>query len=175
MMLSEKIKVVRGDITQMRCDAIVNAANTELVLGSGVAGAIKAKGGPRIQRECDRIGQVPLGEAAVTEAGTLNAKYVIHAAGMRPGGRVDENSLRSTTLNSLKRAQEKGIKTIAFPAIGTGVGGLPLERCAKIMIDCVIGYLDSNQGSIEILYLVLFDEHAFQVFNSYLEERRSNI
>ena len=76
MMLSEKIKVVRGDITQMRCDAIVNAANTELVLGSGVAGAIKAKGGPRIQRECDRLGSIPLGEAVVTEAGTLNAKYV---------------------------------------------------------------------------------------------------
>jgi O-acetyl-ADP-ribose deacetylase (regulator of RNase III) len=169
MDFKEKIEIRKGDITDMEVDAIVNAANTDLVLGSGVAGAIRKKGGDSIQEECDKIGSIPLGEAAVTGAGNLRANYVIHAAGMHLGGSVSERSLRDATWNSLLRADEKGVKTIAFPAIGTGVGGFPIDRCAKVMIDMVFEYLKSKKTSIEKVYFVLFDEQTYRVFSEYLK------
>ena len=113
-----------GDITQAQVDAVVNAANTDLLLGAGVAGAIRRAGGPAIQEECNRLGPIPLGEAALTGGGQLTAHYVIHAAGMQLGSGVTADSCRLATLNSLRRAGEKQLKSIAFPAIGTGVGGL---------------------------------------------------
>src|SRR5215467_11396920 len=103
-----RIVTRQGDLTESDCEAIVNAANTDLMLGAGVAGAIRKKGGPRIQAECDKIGPIALGEAAVTGGGNLKARYVIHAAGMDLGGGVSEQSLRDTTRNSLRRATEKG-------------------------------------------------------------------
>lgn len=153
----------------MDVDAVVNAANTDLILGSGVAGAIRNKGGPSIQSECDGIGPVPLGEAAVTGAGDLKAKYVIHAAGMRPGGAVTRESLVNSTRNSLLKADENGAASIAFPAIGTGVGGFPLGECAEIMINTVSGYLNSEERSIKAVYFVLFDEDAYRVFQETLK------
>src|ERR1700689_269137 len=117
----------QGDITQARFDAIVNAANNDLILGGGVAGAIRAKGGPSIQQECDKLGPIPMGEAAITGAGKLKARYVIHAASMRLGGSTSEAALRDLTRNSLKRAIEQGLKSVAFPAIGTGIAGFPIE------------------------------------------------
>src|SRR5689334_25385013 len=107
------ISLRQGDITDATVDAIVNAANTQLLLGAGVAGAIRRKGGPTIQQECDAVGPVALGEAALTGGGRLNAPYVIHAASMRLGGTTDEKSLRGATLNSLKRATEKQLTSIA--------------------------------------------------------------
>ncbi|HSE84476.1 MAG TPA: macro domain-containing protein [Thermodesulfobacteriota bacterium] len=169
MSLRDKIRIKRGDITEMEVDAIVNAANTDLLLGSGVAGAIRRKGGDLIQKECDKIGSIPLGEAAVTGAGNLKAKYVIHAAGMHIGGGVGEDSLRATTKNSLLRADEKGVRTIAFPAIGTGVGGFPVDECARVMIDTVSEHLKNEKTSIEKVYFVLFDEGAFNAFDEYLK------
>lgn len=169
MSLKDKIIITRGDITEMKVDAIVNAANTDLLLGSGVAGAIRRKGGDSIQKECDKIGPIPLGEAAMTGAGNLEAKYVIHAAGMYLGGGVVEDSLRTTTKNSLLRADEKGIHTIAFPAIGTGVGGFYVDRCARVMIDTVSEHLKNEKTSIEKVYFVLFDEGTFNVFDEYLK------
>jgi O-acetyl-ADP-ribose deacetylase (regulator of RNase III) len=166
----EKIEIVKCDITEMEVDAIVNAANTSLFLGSGVAGAIRKKGGDVIQAECDKLGPVPLGEAVVTGAGNLKAKYVIHAAGMNLGGSVSEDSLRKATKNSLLRAEEKGVKTIAFPAIGTGIGGFPVERCAEVMIDTVLEHL-YGESSIEKVYFVLFDAAAFSVFKRYLDQK----
>ena len=148
MDLKDKIIVTQGDITDIEVDAIVNAANTRLLLGSGVAGAIRRKGGDSIQRECDKIGSIPLGKAIVTGAGKLNAKYVIHAAGMHLGGSVSEEPLREATNNSLLRADEKGVKTVALPAIGTGVGGFPLNRCAQVMIDIVVEYLKNEKTGI---------------------------
>jgi O-acetyl-ADP-ribose deacetylase (regulator of RNase III) len=171
MGLKDKIIIMQGDITDMEVDAVVNAANTSLILGSGVAGAIRKKGGDSIQKECDKIGSIPLGEAVVTGAGKLKAKYVIHAAGMYLGGSVSEKSLREATRNSLLRADEKGVKTIAFPAIGTGVGGFPLDRCAQVMIDIVSQHLKNEKTSIERVCFVLFDEQTYRVFDDCLRRR----
>ena len=172
--LKERIVVIQGDITNIQADAIVNAANTDLILGAGVAGAIRRKGGESIQEECRKIGSIPLGEAALTGGGSLKAKYVIHAAGMRLGGRVGEHSLKNATKNSLRRADEKGIKTIAFPAIGTGIGGFPTERCAEVMIDVVLSHLEGGKTSIEKVFFVTFDEHTFRVFKEHLDTKISN-
>jgi O-acetyl-ADP-ribose deacetylase (regulator of RNase III) len=153
----------QGDITDAGVDAVVNAANTRLQLGAGVAGAIRRKGGPTIQQECDAIGPVSLGEAAITGGGQLKAQYVIHAASMHLGGLTSEGSLRDATVNSLKRATEKQLKSIAFPAIGTGVAGFPLERCAEVMLEEVRKHL-SGLTSLEQVSFVLFDEPALKAF-----------
>ena len=166
-----RIMIKQGDITDMEVDAIVNAANTDLVLGSGVAGAIRKKGGDTIQKECDNIGRIPLGQAVITGAGKLKSKYVIHAAGMELGGIVTEESLRNATKNSMIRAEGKGIKTVAFPAIGTGVGGFPITECARVMIDTVIDHIKSSQN-IETVYFVLFDGKSFIVFDDYLKSKK---
>ena len=160
---------MKGDITELEVDAIVNAANNDLVLGAGVAGAIRTKGGPRIQEECDRIGSIRLGEAAVTPAGNLKAYYVIHAASMQMGGQTTAESLRSSTRNSLLRAEEKGLKTIAFPAIGTGVAGFPMQECAEIMISELLEHLKSRT-SLEKIYFVLYDDAALKTFEETYEK-----
>ncbi len=161
--MSARIYFTKGDITEAEVDAVVNAANNDLQLGAGVAGAIRTKGGPRIQEECDRIGPVRLGETAVTTAGNLKAYYVIHAASMQLGGRTTAESLRNSTRNSLLRAEEKGFKTIAFPAIGTGIAGFPMQDCAEIMIGEVLEHLKSRT-SLEKIYFVLFDDAALKTF-----------
>jgi O-acetyl-ADP-ribose deacetylase (regulator of RNase III) len=164
-----KILFVKGDITEMAVDAVVNAANTDLMLGAGVAGAIRRKGGPRISEECERVGPIPLGEAAVTTAGNLKAFYVIHAASMRLGGKTTADSLRQSTHNTLQRAEEKAFKSIAFPAIGTGVAGFPMEECARIMIQEVLHHL-KRRTSLEKICFVLYDDSGLKVFQETYEE-----
>jgi O-acetyl-ADP-ribose deacetylase (regulator of RNase III) len=159
----DKIKISQGDITDSALDAIVNAANNDLILGAGVAGAIRSKGGPEIQKECDRIGSIPLGEAAVTSSGKLKAKFVIHAASMQLGGRTSEENLRASTRNSLQRASERKIESIAFPAIGTGIAGFPLDRCAQVMLEEVRDHL-AGETSVRLVEFVLFDRAAFDAF-----------
>ena len=161
--MQAKIFFLMGDITDMAVDAIVNPANTDLVLGAGVAGAIRRKGGGRIQEDCDAIGPIRLGEAAVTTGGNLKALYVIHAASMRLGGQTTAESLRLATRNTLLRTEEKTIKSLAFPAIGTGVAGFPMEECARVMLTEVLQYLKSR-SSLEKIYFVLYDAAALQVF-----------
>jgi O-acetyl-ADP-ribose deacetylase (regulator of RNase III) len=162
-----KIVLRKGDLTEAAVDAIVNAANNDLILGGGVAGAIRAKGGPSIQAECDKLGPIPIGEAAITGAGKLCARYVIHAASMLLGGRTSETALRDSTRNSLKRATEQGLKSIAFPAIGTGIAGFPIERCAVAMLEEIRDHL--REGTpLERVELVLFDEHALGEFQDAL-------
>lgn len=158
-----KVNIRQGDITGTPVDAIVNAANNDLKLGGGVAGAIRAKGGPSIQQECDRLGPVRVGEAAITGGGNLPARYVIHAASMRLGGRTTEPSLREATRNSLLRAKEKGLESIAFPAIGTGIAGFPLDRCAEIMGAEVRDHL-KGETSLKQVEFVLFDGPSLYVF-----------
>ena len=158
-----KIHFTKGDITDMAVDAIVNAANNDLVLGAGVAGAIRRKGGPRIEEECERIGPIALGASAVTTGGNLKALYVIHAASMKLGGRTTADSLRLATRSALLRAEEKAIKSIAFPAIGTGVAGFPMEECARLMLQEVLGHLKSR-SSLEKVYFVLYDDAALKTF-----------
>jgi len=161
--MSGRVALLEGDITAQAVDAIVNAANSRLVLGSGVAGAIRSRGGPSIQEECDRIGPIAVGEAAVTGAGALPARFVIHAAGMPPGGAATEASVRSAMRAALARANERGCKTIAVPAIGAGVGGVPLQRCAEILLEEARAHL-ATPTSLEEIRFVLFGEPAYRVF-----------
>ena len=157
------IEIIQGDITEADTEAIVNAANNDLELGGGVAGAIRRKGGPAIQEECNQIGRVPIGEAAITGGGKLKAKYVIHAASMQLGGRTTAESLEASTRNSLRRAEEKKVKSIAFPAIGTGIAGFDTKRCAEIMLRVVSEHL-KKKSSLERVVFVLYDEPARKIF-----------
>lgn len=162
-----KIDLQQGDITDAAVDAVVNAANTQLQLGAGVAGAIRRKGGPTIQQECDVAGPISLGEAAITGGGQLNARYVIHAASMHLGGLASEGSIRDSTRNSLKRAEEKQLTSIAFPAIGAGIAGFPLSRCAQVMLEEVRNHLNASSSLQQVLF-VLFDASALNVFQKTL-------
>jgi len=174
MSVADKIEILQGDLTEMETDAIVNAANNDLQLGGGVAGAIRRKGGPAIQQECDAIGTIPVGAAAITSGGRLKARYVIHAASMQLGGRTTAESLRASTRNSLARAAEKGLKSIAFPAIGTGIAGFPMRDCAAIMLDEVVKHL-RGKTSVERVRFVLFDHAAREVFDQAWNETRHTL
>jgi O-acetyl-ADP-ribose deacetylase (regulator of RNase III) len=161
--ISEKIVIQQGDLTDMDTDAIVNAANNDLQLGGGVAGAIRRKGGEEIQRECDAIGSIPVGYAAITGGGKLKARQVIHAASMQLGGRTTAANLRNAVVHSLRIAAERGLKSIAFPALGTGIAGFPIDECASIMLQETAQHL-KGETSLEKVYFVLFDERACDVF-----------
>ncbi|MCK4352571.1 macro domain-containing protein [candidate division WOR-3 bacterium] len=163
------IKLIQGDITELDVDAIVNAANSHLQLGGGVAGAILRKGGQSIQDECDKIGFAPVGEAVITTGGHLKAKYIIHAVGPRMGEGNEDNKLLNATLNSLKIAQEHKLESIAFPAISTGIFGYPLDKCAKIMLKTTKEFLAKNNIPKEVIFC-LYDDTAYQVFDIVKQE-----
>ena len=149
---NKTLELSEGDITELHTDAIVNAANSSLILGAGVAGAIRAKGGPTIQRECDEIGGCPVGGAVITGGGNLKARHVIHAVGPRKGEGDEEEKLRNATLSSLKVADDNGLKSIGFPAISTGVYGFSIERCAEIMLSATIDYLQGETGLVRVVF-----------------------
>src|SRR5580704_2765719 len=134
MSLADRIVFEQGDLTEMDVDAIVNAANNDLQLGGGLAGIIRRKGGDAIQRECNEIGAIPVGGAAITSGGKLKSRHIIHAASMQLGGHTTARALRSSTAHSLRIASENGLRTIAIPAVGTGIVGFPLSECADIML-----------------------------------------
>jgi len=158
-----RIVLLEGDITEQQVDAIVNAANSALVLGSGVAGAIADRGGPSIGEACRVLGPIEVGEAAVTGAGDLAARIVIHAAGMPPGGQASEESVRASLRAALALADREGCHTLACPAIGAGVGGLSLQACAEISLDEARRYAEAG-GRLEEIRFVLFGEPAFRLF-----------
>jgi O-acetyl-ADP-ribose deacetylase (regulator of RNase III)/ADP-ribose pyrophosphatase YjhB (NUDIX family) len=189
-----EIKIVQGDITELKVDAIVNAANNELVMGGGVAGAIKKKGGKVIEDEAVKKGPIEIGDAVATSAGKLPAKYVIHAAtmaldfsrhankiegGIPPAstgdcaGKTDEVKIRNSCKNALRVAEELKIKSIAFPALGCGVGGFPLLASAKIMSQEVFRHIKEDGSQLKEVIFCLYDKEAFDIFNkgiiSYLE------
>jgi len=163
------LELVKGDITELSCDAIVNAANAQLVLGGGVAGAIRRKGGPAIGAECSKIGGTFVGGAVITGAGNLKAKYVIHAVGPQMGEGDEDNKLKNATLNSLKLADKHKLHSIAFPAISTGIFGYPVDRCAKIMLSTIIDYLKDNTG-IKKVTMCLFDDKILGIFQNQLKK-----
>ncbi len=180
-----KIEIRQGDITnQPDIDAIVNAANTELWLGSGVAGAISARGGPEIEREAVAKGPIRLGEAVETIAGNLPNSYVIHAAAMgyrdedrdvpkREGSQSSAEIIRLATTNSLKIADRLGCGSIAFPALATGVGGFPVDECAQVMMGAARSYADSHpQSSLNRVVFVLFGAGDYKAFERELEASR---
>ncbi len=164
---NSKIKLVQGDITELDTDVIVNAANAQLILGGGVAGAIRRKGGPKIQDECDKKSPTFVGGAVITTGGNLKAKHVIHAVGPRMGEGNEDQKLKNATLNSLKLMDEHELKSIAFPAISTGIFGYPIDRCAKIMIATAKDYL-SEDTQIEVVIFCLYTSSDFQVFEEEL-------
>ncbi|MCL5266026.1 MAG: macro domain-containing protein [Chloroflexi bacterium] len=157
------ISLFQGDITELATDAIVNAANNHLWMGAGVAGAIKRAGGQEIEDEAVKKGPIPVGEAVVTHAGRLKAEYVIHAAVMGLDLTTDAHKIRAATVNSLRRAEELGLKSIAFPALGTGVGGFPLDEAAEIMIGAVRDHL-SRPTSLEEVVFALRGHDAYHAF-----------
>ena len=162
------VELAQGDITDMATDAIVNAANAQLILGGGVAGAIRRKGGPSIQEECDRIGGTHVGGAVITGGGNLEARHVIHAVGPRMGEGDEDAKLRDATLNSLRLADQHHLASIALPAISTGVFGFPIDRCAAIMLGTTIEYLKTGHAGLSRVVFVLFDEASLRVFEDKL-------
>ena len=165
-----ELELIQGDITEMDTDAIVNAANARLKMGGGVAGAILRKGGWEIQEECDRIGGTYVGGAVITTGGKLKAKYVIHAVGPRMGEGDEERKLASATRNALKVADEHGLKSIALPAISTGIFGFPMDRAAEIMLRTTIDYLREGDTGLERVVYVLWGDDAYRTFESTLQK-----
>lgn len=158
------IEVLQGDLTQQDVDAIVNAANNDLELGAGVAGAIARAGGPTIQAECRAIGRIAVGDAAITGGGNLQARNVIHAASMGlGGGRTTAESLRTATRRSLEIANARGLRSVAFPAVGTGVAHFPMDECARIMLEEVAAHGQGTTSVTQVRF-VLFGSEAEAVF-----------
>ena len=164
-MAMTNVHIEKGDLAGYEVDAVVNAANNDLILGGGLAGAIARRGGPEIQAECDRHGPVKIGQAAITTAGRMPAKHVIHQASMRLGGRATAESLRHSTRAVLALAEENGIETLALPATGTGIAGFPTDRCAEIMLEEVRAHIDGRTGLTDV-YFVLFDAATAETFRS---------
>ncbi len=159
------LSLVEGDITKEEADAIVNAANSRLAGGGGVDGAIHRAGGPSIMQECRKIGGCPTGQAVITTAGNLKAKYVIHTVGpVYQGGTKGEAALlRSAHLESLKLASLKKLKSVSFPAISTGVYGYPVDEAAHIALRTVTDYLREH-ADIELVRFVLFGRNTYEIF-----------
>ena len=163
------LRLVEGDITEMETQAIVNAANENLVLGAGVAGAIRAKGGPSIQEECDAIGPTPVGRAALTRAGDLKADYVIHAVGPRWGEGDEEAKLAGAIRSSLDLAATKGLTSIALPAVSTGIFGFPVGEAARISIRTAGEHLKTGT-SLQLIVFCLYGRETYDVFREALAE-----
>ncbi|MFA5134611.1 MAG: macro domain-containing protein [Patescibacteria group bacterium] len=155
-----RIEIVQGDICEQRTDALVNAANTELLHGGGVAAAIVHAGGSAIQEESNAIAPIPLGEAAVTGAGKLKVKFIIHAATMELGSLASSQTVSAALENSFKRAIELGIASVALPALGAGTGGFPKDACAELSIAAALRF----GGTLRNIVFVLRDPETFKHF-----------
>lgn len=167
--MKSRIQIIRGDITKLEVDAIVNAANSSLMGGGGVDGAIHRAGGPTILSECreivTRLGRCATGNAVITSGGNLPAKFVIHTVGpvWHGGNRNEVQLLENAYLNSLKLAVENGIKTIAFPNISTGVYEFPKDKAAEIAVRTVTNFLAENDQFMQV-YFVCFDQENYELY-----------
>lgn len=166
-----ELELYKGDITDLEVDCITNAANDHLWMGSGVAGAIKKKGGKEIEDEAISKGPIEIGEVVVTGAGKLKAKYVLHAAVMGQDLKTSFNIIEKATLNTLKKADELGVESIALPAFGTGVGGLSMPKTAQVIVDSIFNYLLTKSSNIKHVIIALIDDGAFNTFKKEIEER----
>jgi O-acetyl-ADP-ribose deacetylase len=165
------LRLLSADLTERDVDAIVNAANSRLQHGGGVAGAIVRKGGRVIQEESDRIGHVPVGGAAITTGGELKARYVIHAVGPRMGEGNEDNKLKSAINSVLDLASEERLKSISVPAISAGIFGFPKDRCAKILVGETVAFLKNKpESSLEMVELCISDLEAFGFFKGEFEK-----
>jgi O-acetyl-ADP-ribose deacetylase (regulator of RNase III) len=168
-MHAPRIVIIAGDLVEQDVDAIVNAANNDLVLGGGVAGAIRTRGGPSIQEECNAHGPIRVGQAAVTGAGDLPARHVIHAASMALGGATTAESLQSSMDHAFQLAQQLGVKTIGIPAVGTGIAGFPIDECAMVMARSLTRALANGWTPDEVRF-VLFGDGARRAFQASFED-----
>lgn len=159
-----RINIVKGDITDLKVDAIVNAANNKLVMGGGVAFAIKKKGGNDIEEEAMGKGPINVGDAVFTGGGRLAARYVIHAATMGMDFRTDEKKIRTAAANALKAADGLKVASVAFPALGCGVGGFPVLASAKIMAQEVLKYLRKKSSHLREIVFCLYDNASLGIF-----------
>jgi O-acetyl-ADP-ribose deacetylase (regulator of RNase III) len=157
------LELVEGDITDLDVEAIVNAANENLVLGGGVAGTIKRRGGPSVQEECRRIGSTGVGTAVITGAGKMKFKHVIHAVGPKMGEGDEDRKLSAAVRSSLALADRHGLKSVAIPAISTGNFGFPVERCARILLTEVHRYLQGGTKLSRVI-VCLYDEATWKLF-----------
>ena len=164
------VRLVSADLTERDVDAIVNAANSQLQHGGGVAGAIVRKGGRVIQDESDRIGYVPVGGAAITSGGKLKARYVIHAVGPRMGEGDEDNKLKRAMISVLVLASEERLKSISVPAISAGIFGFPKDRCAQILAGETAAFLKDKQTSLELVEFCIFDPEVFGFFKAEMEK-----
>ncbi len=171
------IELAQGDITTQAVDAIVNAANAELVGGGGVDGAIHYAGGKEILEECRKLGGCPTGQAKITGGGNLPARFVIHAVGpVYLDGRCGEEKLLAEAYrNSLAVAHENSVRTIAFPSLSTGAYRYPLQDAAHIALSTTVEYLQKHAGAFEVVRFVLFSDEAFLAFGTEMGELRSNL
>ncbi len=160
-----RVVIISGDLVEQEVEAIVNAANNDLQLGGGVAGAIRRAGGPSIQDECDAHGPIRVGEAAITGAGRLRARFVIHAASMSLGGRTTRSSLRSSMDDVFRLARSHEVGTIAVPAVGTGIAGFPIDECARVMAESLSDALSGGWAASEVRF-VLVGEDAKRPFEA---------
>ncbi len=163
---NKKLRLMIGDITERDTEAIVNAANNYLKHGGGVAGAIVKKGGKIIQEESDRIGFVETGSAAITSAGELKAKYVIHAVGPVWGQGEEEVKLKKAVISALKIAEEHRLRSISFPAISAGIYGCPKDMVARVLVQTVKEYLEGRDTSLALVEFCLFDEDTYRYFKA---------
>lgn len=164
------IRLISADLTERDVDAIVNAANSRLQHGGGVAGAIARKGGQVIQDESNKIGHVPVGKAAITIGGKLQARYVIHAVGPRMGEGDEDNKLKKAINSVLTLASEREFRSISMPAISAGIFGFPKDRCAKILVRETVAFLKNNPGTLlTLVEFCIFNQEAYVFFKGEIE------
>ncbi len=170
-----QVEIAQCDITKEHTDAIVNAANSHLEHGGGVALAISKAGGPIINKESRKYvknhGTVPTGEVAVTSGGDLQARYVIHTVGPIWGEGDEDKKLYNAFYNSLAKADDLGVKSISFPAVSSGIYGFPKERCAKIFFETIEHYFKENESDLELIRMCLYSKSDYEIFKKVMEER----
>ncbi|HKJ68661.1 MAG TPA: macro domain-containing protein [bacterium] len=165
--LNSKVEIVQGDLSEQDTTAVVNAANNHLWMGSGVAGALKKKGGESIEQEAIEQGPTNIGNSVLTKGGDLKARYVIHAVSMGQDMKTNIDYVAKATRSALQLADEEGIGSVSFPAIGAGAGGLEMHQVASTMLTQTIDHLQSDT-SIRLVRFVLFDEKTHEAFNDEL-------
>lgn len=170
------LRLVQGDITERDTDAIVNAANSYLQHGGGVAGAIVRKGGHAIQDESDKIGFTPVGTAVITGAGNLPSRFVIHAVGPRMGEGDEDNKLKSAVSSALILASQRHLKSISLPAISSGIFGFPKDRCARILVAEAVNHLNKRgESSLEVIEFCIFDDTTLGHFKKEFDTLKDGV
>ena len=165
-MKNVKIELLKGDITERDTDAIINTANNLLILGSGLGGAIKAKGGDKIAEECAKHGAVEIGDAVITTAGELKSRYIIHAALMEFDGPIEDDNISLSLLNSLKAANKLSLKSISIPDMSVGITRFPPEKCADILFKGLKNFIEKENKSLDLIEIVLWDIETLHIYRN---------